>query len=150
MAERKYAGNFVHAGRPAAAALPSYRPALDARSTKSLAYIDETTVPGAEFGVENVWFFPGGPAEQKVMEAGTENYDRFIGFYANNYADIRDLNAEVEITIDGETHKVDKSFVAFVPAGIGVGPVTIRDVKKPVFFMLARPCGDGIGKTWHA
>ena len=150
MAERIYAKNFVHAGRPDSATLPLYRPALDAKSTKSLAYIDENTVAGAEFGVENVWFFPGGPSEHKVMEANTENFDRFIGFYANNYDDIRELNAEVEITIDGETHKVDKSFVAFVPAGVGVGPVTIRDVKKPVFFMLAQPCGAGIGKTWHS
>ena len=150
MAERIYAKNFVHAGKPDAVKLPAYRTALDARSTRSLAYIDETTVPGAEFGVENVWFFPGGPAEQKIMEANKETYDRFIGFYSNNYDDTHDLcGGKVGISIDGKNHVVKESFVAFVPAGIEVGPITLKTGSKPIFFMIAQPCGKGVGKKWH-
>jgi hypothetical protein len=150
MAERIYAGNFVHAGRPDSIKMPLYRPPLDPGSTKSLAYIDETTVAGAEFGVENTWFFPGGPREHRVMETSTESFDRFIGFYANNYEDIRDLcGAEVDISIDGEKHHVTESFVAFVPAGIEAGPITLKNVSKPIFFMIARPCGKGVNKTWR-
>ncbi len=150
MTDRIYANNFVHAGRPDGATLPPYRLPLDPRSTKSLGYIDETTVSGADFGVENVWFFPGGPKEQKIMEANTGKFDRFIGFYPNNYDDTRDLcGAEVEISIDGEKQNVTESFVAFVPAGIEVGPITLKNVSKPIFFMIAQPCGDGVNKKWR-
>lgn len=149
MAERIYAKNFIHAGRPDSVKLPAYRTSLDAKSTRSLAYIDETTVPGADFGVENIWFFPGGSVEQKIMDANTEKFDRFIGFYSNNYADVRDLCAEVEISIDGEKHNVTNSFVAFVPAGIEVGPITIRNITQPVFCMFSQPCGEGVNKTWR-
>jgi len=145
MAELKYAKCFVTMDKPNLK-LPAYRPPMDKKTTKRLAYIDQNTVKGAEFGSENMWLLPGGPKEQKIMNPNTESYTRFIGFYSHNYENIRDLCAEVEIHIGGEKHIVKKSFAAFIPPDLEVGPLIIRNITKPVFFMMAFPCGKAIKK----
>ncbi|MFA5309009.1 MAG: hypothetical protein WC370_05915 [Dehalococcoidales bacterium] len=145
MAKLKYAHCFVTADKPNLK-LPAYRHPTDPKTTRRLAYIDQDTVKGAEFGSENVWLLPGGPKEQRLMDPNTEPYVRFIGFYGYQYDNIHDLCAEVEIHIGGEKHIVKKGFAAFIPEGLEVGPVIIRNITKPVFFMMAFPCGKAVKK----
>lgn len=145
MAELKYAKCFVTADKPNLK-LPPYRIPTDKKTTRRLAYVDQDTVKGAEFGSENMWLLPGGPKEQKIMEPNSEPYVRFIGFYSYYYDNIRDLCAEVEIHIGGEKHIIKKSFAAFIPEGLEVGPLIIRNITRPVFFMLAFPCGKAVKK----
>ncbi|MGD1118227.1 MAG: hypothetical protein ABR886_01925 [Dehalococcoidales bacterium] len=120
----------------------------NARTTKRLAYIDQDTVKGAEFGCENMWLMPGGPKELKIMDANTQHYDRFFGFYAFNYDNIRDLCAEMEISIGGEKHLVKKSGAMFIPANLEVGPMIFRNITKPIFFTIEFPCGKGLTKKY--
>ncbi len=62
----KYEKNFVTKDKPGYK-YPAYMHP-NAKTTRRLAYIDETTVKDAEFGCENMWLLPGGPKEQKIME----------------------------------------------------------------------------------
>ncbi|MCX7912767.1 MAG: hypothetical protein N2506_07415, partial [Dehalococcoidales bacterium] len=107
---------------------------------------DETTVKGAEFGCENMWLLPGGPKEVRLFDANTQPYDRFFGFYAYNYDNIRDLCAEAEVYIGGEKHVITKSFAMFIPAGLEVGPIILRNITKPIFFTQEFPCGKALKK----
>jgi hypothetical protein len=120
----------------------------NAKTTKHIGHIDEKIVPGAEFGCENLWLLPGGPEEQKLMDANTQKYSRYFGFFSFNYDDIRDLCAEMEVYIGGEKHLVKESGAMFIPAGLEVGPITFRNITKPIFFTIEAPCGTGIGKKW--
>ena len=86
---RKYENLFVTKDKPGYQ-YPDYLH-FDPKTSRRLAYIDETTVAGAEFGCENIWLLPGAPEERKVMDANTQPYDRYFGFYAHNYENIRDL-----------------------------------------------------------
>jgi hypothetical protein len=116
----------------------------NAKTTRRLAYIDETTVKGAEFGCENMWLLPG--ADQKLMDANTQPYDRFFGFYAFNYENIRDLCAEMDVYIGGEKHVIKRSGAMFIPAKLEVGPMTFRNITKPIFFTIEFPCGKAVKK----
>ncbi len=144
MSERKYEKYFVTKDKPNFE-YPAYEHP-DAGTSIRLAYIDEDTVEGAEFGCENMWLLPGGPAEQTIMDANTRPYDRFFGFYAFNYDNIRDLCAEMEVYIGGEEHIIKRSGAMFIPANLEVGPLTIRNVTKPIFFTTEFPCGKAIKK----
>jgi len=144
MAKLKYEKNFVTKDKPGFK-YPAYEHP-DPKTTKRLAYIDQDTVKGANFGCENMWLLPGGPKELKLLDANIQPYDRFFGFYAFNYDNIRDLCAEVELHIGGEKHIVKKSFAMFIPAGLEVGPLTIRNITKPIFFTTEFPCGKAIAK----
>jgi hypothetical protein len=141
---RKYEKNFVTKDKPGYK-YPAYMHP-NAGTTRRLAYIDETTVKGAEFGCENMWLLPGGPKEQKIMDANTQTFDRFFGFYAFNYENIRDLCAEMEVNIGGEKHVIKKSGAMFIPAGLEVGPLTFRNITKPIFFTIEFPCGKAAKK----
>jgi hypothetical protein len=46
--------------------------------------------------------------------------------------DPHDLGGEIELWIDGKQNIIDKSFVAFLPAGVEHGPLTIRKIDKPI------------------
>jgi hypothetical protein len=144
MAGQKYAKCFVTKDKPNYK-YPAYEHP-DSKTTKRLAYIDDTTVEGAEFGCENMWLLPGDPKERKILDASTQPYDRYFGFYAFNYDNIRDLCAEMEVYIGGEKHIVKKSGAMFIPANLKVGPLIIRNITKPIFFTIEFPCGKAVKK----
>jgi hypothetical protein len=58
-----------------------------------------------------------------------------LGFYGYNYDNIQDLGAEIEITIDNEKNIVDRSFAAYVPPGVQHGPIIVRNVQRPIFWV---------------
>jgi hypothetical protein len=151
MAEQKNAKYFIFQDKPNLKP-PEYQHPTDPKYTRRLAYIDEETVPGAEFGCETMWLLPGEESEagQKMMDAHTNAFGVFIGFFSYNYDNIRDLGAEIELWIDGEKHIITNSFAAFIPAGLEHGPMTIRNIKRPIFHFTSSPCGSGIGKQYSS
>jgi hypothetical protein len=64
-----------------------------------------------------------------------------LGFFGYNYDNIQDLGAELEITIDGEKSVVDRSFAACIPAGVSHGPVIIRNIERPIFYVYSAKTG---------
>jgi hypothetical protein len=143
---RKYEKYFVGKDNPDLK-FPDYMH-YDPKNMRHIAHIDENAVKGAEFGCDNIWLLPGGPKEQKLMDANTQNYDRYFGFFSYNYDNIRDLCTEMEVYIGGEKHIVNKSGCMFIPAGLEAGPITLRNITKPIFLTIEAPCGTGISKKW--
>ena len=139
MAELKYAKNFITANKPNLK-LPAYRHDYD--FIKRVTYIDADTVPGAKFYNECMWIVPDDTTKEgKVLaDSHTHTWGQLLCFCVYNYDDIHDLGAEVEITIDGETHIVKETFSAYIPAGIQHGPVIIRNVTRPIFHYSSGPC----------
>ena len=138
MAERKYEKCFVTMDKPDLN-LPSYRHNYD--FIKRVTHIDADTVPGAKFYNECMWIVPDeSTREGKVLaDSHTHDWGQQLCFYVYNYDDIRDLGAEIEFTIDGETHIITESFTAYIPAGIQHGPLIIRNVTKPIFHFSSGP-----------
>ncbi|MBN1160903.1 MAG: hypothetical protein JXA17_03005 [Dehalococcoidales bacterium] len=144
---RKYEKLFVTKNTPGYKNLAYINP--NAKTTKRIACIDQNSVKGAEFGCENIWLLPGGPKEQKIMDANTQKHDRYFGFFSFYYDNIRDLCAEMEVYIGGEKHLVKESGAMFIPAGLEVGPLTFRNITKPIFFTIEFPCGEGLKKKYQ-
>lgn len=127
---------------------PPYMRETDPRYWRPMAYIDETVVPGAEFGCDTRWLLPGdkSKAGQLIMDAHTLPHGTSIVINAMNYADITDLCAEAELWIGGEKHIINKSFGAYIPPDVSQGPLIIRNITKQIFFMMSYPIGKGIKK----
>ena len=53
---------------------------------------------------------------------------------------------EAELWIGGEKHIVKKSFGAYVPPHVKLGPLKVRNIAKPLFFMMSYPIGAGVEK----
>lgn len=127
---------------------PSYMRRMDPVYARPVVYIDETVVPGAEFGCDTMWLLPGekSGAGQLVMDEHTLPHGTSITITAMNYEDITDLCAEAELWIGGEKHIIDKSFGAYIPPGVKQGPLVVRNISRPLFLMISHPVGEGIKK----
>ena len=139
MAELKNAKYFLTADKENLK-LPAYRHEDKMDQIKRVVHLDADTVPGAEFYSEAMWILPGKEKEIKRVEAHTHDWSEFIGFFGFDYDDIQGLGAEIEYTIDGETHLITKSFAAFIPAGVPHGPLIIRNVTKPIMCFTGGDC----------
>lgn len=118
--------------------LPEYRHEIPKDVAQCVAYLDGEVVPGANFYAEAGWFWPGKKhplqtGKEPLAKAHTHPFSEMIGFFGTNENDIHDLCGEAELWINGEQHIMNKSFVAFIPAGMEHCPLTIRRIDKPIF-----------------
>ncbi len=127
---------------------PAYMRRLDPKYVRPVVYIDDTVIPDAEFGCDTMWLLPGGKsrAGEEIMDVHTLPHGTSITLTAMNYDDITDLCAEAELWIGGEKHMINKSFGSYIPPGVEQGPLIVRNITKPIFFMYSHPVGKGIQK----
>jgi hypothetical protein len=139
---------YIVFGDKQSAKMPPYMREMDPKYTRPMAHIDETVIPGAEFGCDTRWLLPGekSKAGQLMMDTHALPHGTSIVFNAMNYEDITDLCAEVELWIGGEKHIINKSFGAYIPPDVKQGPMIIRNIAKQIFFMMSYPIGEGIKK----
>jgi hypothetical protein len=143
--DSKYARYMVY-GTPAGIKRPDFMRPLDPTFSRSMAYIDQTIIPDAEFGCDTRWLLPGdtSKAGQLIMDAHTLPHGTSIACTSLNYDDITDLCAEVELWIGGEKHIINRPFWAYVPPNVSQGPMIVRNITKQVFFMMSWPMGEGV------
>ncbi len=87
-------------------------------------------VKGA-FHVNCAWLSAG--PNPGVYEAHVHPHDEVIGFIGTNPDDPSDLGAEAVLWIDDEKYVITKSFLAFLPKGLVHCPLTVTNVKRPIF-----------------
>lgn len=145
MDELKNSKYFVFQDKPNLE-LPQYRHEISSEYAHRIVYLDSEVVPDASFYVEALWFWPGqrpepqpGEMAKPGVEPHTHPFDEMIAFFGTNPDDIHDLGGEVELWIDGEQHIIDRSFVAFIPAGIEHCPLNLRRIDRPIFHFTAGP-----------
>jgi hypothetical protein len=145
MSEQKFLKYFIFDDKKDLK-LPSYRVPTDPDLVKRITHVDEDTIEGATFYNEMMWILPGFGKDYtgdspNFFEEHTHDFGVLMSFYVLNYDDIMDLGAEIEFTIDGETHIITESFTAFIPPGVKHGPLTIRNVTRPIAHMIACDTG---------
>jgi hypothetical protein len=98
---------------------------------KRILWMDGNVVPGA-FQMNTAWYFAV-PEKSPVFEEHSHDCDEIIGFIGSNPDDPYNLNAELEVWVNGERHVLTSSTMIFVPAGLKHMPLEINRVDKPVF-----------------
>jgi hypothetical protein len=105
-----------------------------------LLSLDSEVIKGA-FYLETAWFLPGDwPAindDTRTIKAHTHDFPEVIAFVGTDPKDAYDLGGVLDVWIDGRQNVIDKSFLAFVPAGIVHGPIRWKEINKPVFHFTA-------------
>ncbi len=142
-AGKQYANHFIFQDKPDLV-LPEFRHEIPPEYAHRIVYLDSEVFPGADFYVEALWFWPGErpepePGEDKAVPPHTHPFGEAIAFFGTNPDDIHDLGGEVELWIDGEQNVMDKSFMAFIPAGTVHCPLKINRIDRPLFHFTAGP-----------
>jgi hypothetical protein len=122
--------------------LPAFRHKIPENIASRIVYLDNDVVPGA-FYTECLWFWPRQVPQQQSTDPGVKphshQFDEIIAFFGTNFDDPHDLCGEIELWIEDEQYIMNKSFMAFIPAGVTHCPLRIRRIDKPIFHFTAGP-----------
>jgi hypothetical protein len=125
-----------------------WTPMFADNEARRLIALDSDVREGA-FYMASAWFLPGdwpektGSLKSRTIGAHSHDYNEAIAWVGTDPNDRYNLNGEIEIWIDGKQNIIDRSFIAFIPAGIEHGPINIRKITKPMFHFSA-----GMGKKY--
>ncbi|MBO6164636.1 MAG: hypothetical protein J6N77_06265 [Lachnospiraceae bacterium] len=109
---------------------PEYQ-AMYKKFAKRILWIDNNVVPGS-FQMNTAWYHDI-PEKNPVFEEHVHEYDELIGFFGSNPEDPYDLGAELEVTLDGETHILTRTSLIFCPAGMKHMPLKFNRIDRPIF-----------------
>ena len=99
---------------------------------KRLLWMDNKEVPGA-FQMNTAWYLSASDVRPLLKhDEHVHEHDEMIGFIGSNPDDPYDLGAEIEIGINGELHRLTKSSIIFMPAGMKHLPLSIISLERPV------------------
>lgn len=121
--------------------LPAFRHEIPIERAFRVVYLDREVVPETDFYLEGLWFWPRkvSPDEKPGVPEHSHPFDEVVAFFGSNPDDLHDLGGEVELWIDGEKNLINKSFMAFIPAGVKHCPLQIRRTDRPMFHFTAGP-----------
>lgn len=100
-----------------------------AKFARRLLYMDTNIVPGA-FQMNTAWYHSRTMKEQGEH---VHSFPEMVGFYGSDPEDPYNLGAEIEFTIEGESHLLTKSSLIYMPAGVKHLFKAILKIDKPVF-----------------
>ena len=99
---------------------------------KRLLWMDKNVVPGA-FQMNLSWYHSASDVRPLYMhDEHFHDFDEMIGFLGSNPDDPYDLGGEIEVGLDGELHRLTKSSVIFIPAGMKHLPLSILKLDRPI------------------
>jgi hypothetical protein len=112
--------------------VPPWGGNLSKEKSTRVMYLDSDVIKGA-FYTEVVWFWPTDEVDTASPDPHTHEYDEALAFFGTDRNNLSDLGAVIELYIDGERNVMNKSFMAFIPAGIVHNPLHILKITRPVF-----------------
>jgi hypothetical protein len=65
----------------------------------------------------------------------SHKFPEMLCFIGGNPLDITDFGAEIEFTLGGEKHKINKPAVVSIPGGVEHCPIVFTKVTKPLIFL---------------
>ncbi len=105
-----------------------------------LLSLDSKVIQGA-FYMETAWFWPGdwpaSKSDEGTVKEHSHEFAETIAYVGTDPKNPYDLGGEVELWIDGKQNIIDKSFIAFIPAGTKHCPLKIRKINNPIFHFTA-------------
>ena len=72
-----------------------------------------------------------------IKEPHTHDHDQFLILMGANPMDVRDFEAEAEISLgkEGEKHVIDSPAIVHIPSGLMHGPLDFKRIDKPIVFL---------------
>jgi len=120
---------------------PDWGGSLDPTTTTAMMYLDDSVIKGA-FVFECVWFWSTDKEDKGSPAPHTHDYDEVLAFVGTNFEDPYDLGGVIELYIDNECNVMNKSFLAFIPAGVVHSPLNILEIHRPIFHLATGQSGN--------
>ena len=126
----KYTKYYVQELQAPVMGTPEFREMYQ-KFSRRILWLDGNVIPGA-FQMNTAWYHSV-PEKDPVFPEHVHPEDELIGFFGSDPEDPYNLQAEIEVAIDGERRLLTRSTLMFVPGGVSHMPMRILKVDRPVF-----------------
>ena len=159
MAESKY-GKYICSDLKEGVVMPGFKGPqtigqgyLDGyrRTLEHVIWMDGEVIPGA-FYAECTWIWPPSMKDQRPsvispeeakkwpgIEPHTHDFHEVLTYFGTNFDDPSDLCGEVEFWLEDEKFIINKSFLAYIPAGMVHCPLKMLRHDAPIFHYTIGP-----------
>jgi hypothetical protein len=108
----------------------------------SMTYMSNALVPGSNTYVEISWIYDVPEPNPYVFEHA-HNYDEIVLHIGSDPENPESLGGDMEICVEGQPLRFDKTTALFLPRGTKHGPLTWQKVTRPHLEMtIMLGCGD--------
>ena len=103
-----------------------------ARFGRRIHWLDSNNMPGS-FQMNTSWYINAPDFDPlPYHDEHVHDFDELVGFLGSNPEDKTDLGGVIEIGINGEIHRLTKSSIIFMPAGMKHLPLRIVELNRPI------------------
>jgi len=129
MNEKKYSHLFVDSLKYEPPMSPEFKEVYNAFA-KRILWIDDNIVPDS-FQMNTSWYHST-PAIDPIFAEHSHPGAEILGFFGTDSENPSELDADIEVIIDGEAHSVTRSTLVFFPPNVPHALRILR-VGKPIF-----------------
>lgn len=104
---------------------------ITGRQYPTMTYMSNELVPGSNVYIEMGWVWAMPDPNPHIFEHSHDNSDEFVLHIGSDHKNPEDLGGEIEFVVGGETLKINKTSVLYVPKGVIHGPLTWKSVTRP-------------------
>lgn len=118
-------------------------PALPKDVAVNMTYLDSNVIPGA-FNVICAWFMPRTEPMVIIDAPHTHEQHEVVCFYGSDLDNPFELNAHIELYMEGQKMTLTKSGLIYIPAGMSHSPLTLVSIDKPIFHFSSVTTGEWV------
>ena len=115
-----------------------WTPVFKPEELTSIVFIDNQVIKGA-FYVGTCWLWPPLAENDTHGDAHKHYYDEVLAFLGSDAQNPHELYAEMEISLNGEKHIINKSCLIFIPKGMQHGPIRFLKMDRAIFHFTCAP-----------
>ncbi len=105
----------------------------------SMTFMNKNLVPECNVYVEGGWVFGMPDPNPHIFEHVHRNFEELVLHFGTDYQRPEELGAEIDFTLGGQSLKLDKTALVFVPKGISHGPLIWKKYTAPHLEMAIVP-----------
>jgi hypothetical protein len=104
---------------------------IKGRQYPTMTYMSNDLVPGSNVYIEMGWVYAMPDPNPHIPKHTHANSDEFILHIGSDYKNPEDLGGEIELVVEGEPIKINKTSAIYIPKGVVHGPLTWKGVSRP-------------------
>lgn len=101
------------------------------RMNPSMTFLNNNLIPGCDIYLEFSWIWGMPDQNPPIMEHIHNDYDEVVFHIGSDPDNPEDLGAEIDLYVDSQALRLDKTCTVFAPKGIKHGPLVWKSVSRP-------------------
>jgi hypothetical protein len=101
------------------------------RMNPSMTFLNNDLIPGCDTYLEFSWIWGMPDQNPPIMEHKHDDYNEVVFHIGSDPDNPEDLGAEIDLYMESQALKLDKTCTVFAPRGVKHGPLKWKSVSRP-------------------